>query len=136
MEDKRKISILIPYKIRDDKISVYLQKRSKNAKRLPDYFGFFGGGIEHGENPQEALVREIKEEMAFMPQGYEWLGEYEGERSIKYVFILGVDDDFEKKIEVLEGEYGKYFTEDEALHEPKLTEDDKRVLGDLYKKLK
>jgi hypothetical protein len=36
MEGKRKVSILIPYILAEGNISVYLQKRAKDAKRLPD----------------------------------------------------------------------------------------------------
>jgi len=133
MENKEKRSILIPYKIKDGRVLVYLQKRAKDARRLPDYFGFFGGEPEGEENPEEALEREIKEEMNFIPQTYKLLGKYDFGKSVKHIFIMEVDDNFENKIQVLEGEYGKYFSEDEALDEPKLIEEDKIVLRDLYK---
>lgn len=133
MVGRRKVSIFIPYKIRDGKILVYLQKRSKDATRLPDFFGFFGGGIENNESPEKALLREIVEEMNFKPSGYQLLGSF---WSFKYVFILEVEDDFEEKIKVLEGEFGKYFNEKEALGEPKLIEEDKAVLRYLYKFLR
>ena len=32
-------------------------------ERLPNYFGFWGGGTENNETPEEALLREIKEEL-------------------------------------------------------------------------
>jgi len=135
-QPKRLISILIPYRRDSDKFLVFLQKRSKDAKRLPDFFGFFGGGAENGENPEQALRREIIEETSFVPSGYTYLREYEFPRSIKSIFYLEVGDEFEKQIEVKEGEYGKYFTEDEALNEPKLIEEDKIVLRDLFSKLR
>ncbi|OGY45381.1 MAG: hypothetical protein A2744_04220 [Candidatus Buchananbacteria bacterium RIFCSPHIGHO2_01_FULL_44_11] len=134
MENKRQTSILIPYKIEGDKILVYLQKRSKDAKRSPDYFGFFGGGLENDENPEQALQREMREEINLVPAGYSFFGKYEFERSIKHIFILEVDDSFEQKIQILEGDYGRYFSEQEVSDEPKLIEEDKVVLGDLFKK--
>ncbi len=67
MAIKEKRSLLIPYKIKGGKILVYLQKRTKNASRLPGYFGFFCGKLEPKENPHKALEREIKEEMNFIP---------------------------------------------------------------------
>jgi len=133
MGNKEKRSILIPYKIKNDKVLVYLQKRAKDAKRLPDYFGFFGGEPENEENPEEALKREIKEEMNFIPENYELLGKYDFEKSVKHIFIMKVDDNFENKIQIFEGEYGKYFNEEETLNEPKLIEEDKIVLRDLYR---
>ena len=45
MENKREVSILIPYKIKNKKIFIYLQKRSMDRKILPGHFAFFGGKI-------------------------------------------------------------------------------------------
>ena len=131
MEDKRRVSVLIPFKIRQGKILVYLQKRSKDAPRLPDYFGFFGGGIEGNETSEEALRREIKEELDFTPIKYDFLGNYEFS-DVMYAYILEVDDDFEKGIKILEGEYGKFFSKENVLNEPKLIETDKLVLEHFY----
>ena len=132
MMEKRVISILVPYQIRDGVISVFLQKRSDTAQRLPGYFGFFGGGREGDENPDQTLRREIMEELKFVPEGYQHLGKYEFERSIKDIYFLEVDDDFERRITILEGDYGRYFNETDALNEQKLIEEDKAVLRDLF----
>lgn len=132
MEDKRKISILIPYKVVENEILVYLQKRSKDAKRLPDYFGFFGGGAENDENPEQALQREMNEEIGFVPTGYHFFKKYEFEKSTKNIFILEVPSGFEEKITILEGEYGKWFSRQEVLDEVKLIDEDKLVLQELY----
>lgn len=40
-----------------------LQKRDKAAARLPGYWGFFGGAVEKGESPEQAAIREAKEEL-------------------------------------------------------------------------
>lgn len=132
MEDKRKISILIPYKIKDGDILVYLQKRSDNAKRLPGLFGFFGGGREGNECPEEVLVREIKEEMDFIPKNFTHFKVYEFEKSIKDIFVIEADDTFENGVTILEGDYGRWFGENETLNEPKFIEEDKIVLEDFY----
>ena len=134
MEMKREVSILIPYKDQGGKILVYLQKRAKDATRLPDYFGFFGGGIEENENSEEALVREIQEELTYALDSYEFLGRYDFPRSILHAFYLEVDDNFENEIKIEEGEYGKYFSAEEVRNEQKLIETDKIVLEDLFKK--
>ena len=42
-----------------------LQERSTDAKRLPGYWGFFGGGIRLGESPLEAVEREAFEELSY-----------------------------------------------------------------------
>ena len=136
MQTKREVSTLIPYKFQDDKVLIYFQKKTKDAPRLLDHFGFFGGGIEEQETPEEALRREIKEELDFVPEGYEFLGKYESPRNINHMFTLKVGEDFEEQIMVLEGEYGIFFNEEEALSEPKLIDEDKEILRDFYKKLK
>ena len=99
---------------------------------MPDFFGFFGGGAENDENPEEALQREMKEEIGFVPDGYRHFKKYEFDRSTKDIFVVEVGDGFEDKVEILEGEYGRWFGEHEALGEPKLIEEDKIVLRDLY----
>ena len=45
--------------------SMLLQKRSMGAKRIPGYWGFFGGGIRDGESPLAAVVREAREEIGY-----------------------------------------------------------------------
>lgn len=136
MSEGRKISILIPYKIIEKEIFVFLQKRAKDAKRLPDHFGFFGGGLEGEEMPEEALLREMYEELDFVPEGYRFLDSYEFGPNLKHIYFLEAGDDFEDHITVFEGDYGKYFSEKEALDEPKFGEEDKVVLRDFYKLLK
>ena len=59
MMKKRDVAVLILHF--DGKI--LLQKRSKSAKRFPEKWGLFGGGIEEGECPETGLKREIKEEL-------------------------------------------------------------------------
>lgn len=40
-----------------------LQHRTEDAPRHPGYWGFFGGHIEEGETPEQAMIRETKEEL-------------------------------------------------------------------------
>lgn len=42
-----------------------IQKRSKNAKKLPGYWSFFGGAVEKNENPISAIKREALEEINY-----------------------------------------------------------------------
>lgn len=44
-----------------------LQHRDHDAPTYPDYWGFFGGAIEAGESPIEALRREAQEELRYDP---------------------------------------------------------------------
>lgn len=135
-EEKRKISMLIPYKIRDGVIWVFLQKRTEDAPWFAGYFGFFGGGREGNETPEQTLLREITEELNFTPQGYRWFDTYDFDTRLKDAYVLEVDDNFENTVQVNEGEYGKFLSEKETLDHPKIGDEDKLVLREFYKKLK
>ncbi|MGA7325842.1 MAG: NUDIX domain-containing protein, partial [Rhodomicrobium sp.] len=58
----RNVSVLALY---NDQKEILLQHRSKDAPRLPDHWAFFGGGIEGEESPEQALAREIYEELEY-----------------------------------------------------------------------
>lgn len=125
---KRRVSILIPYYVSEDGIRVFLQKRDKDAKRLPDYFGFFGGGIEEDESPESALKREIKEELGIEITDAKHFSRYEFYGSVLDVFTLPVQSDFGVKITLGEGQFGKFFNEGEILVEKLLIDQDKLIL--------
>jgi 8-oxo-dGTP diphosphatase len=46
-----------------------LQFRDGQAPRYPLTWSFFGGGVEEGENPLDAAIREIKQELAVAVRG-------------------------------------------------------------------
>src|SRR5690348_7786634 len=52
---------------------ILLQHRTNDAFRLPGYWAFFGGGIEKGGTPMEALIREIREELSYQVQNPNFL---------------------------------------------------------------
>ena len=133
--EQRKVSTLAPYKIKDGAIHIFLQKRDKNAKRAPGLFGFFGGGAKEEETPEEALLREIKEELDFIPQNLNHFGIYSHPEILMNLFVTKVDDNFEKQIKILEGEYGKWFNNQELLDEKDFIFRDLKILKELYQKL-
>lgn len=49
---------------------ILLQERDSHAPGGAAY-GFFGGGIEEGETPTQALLRELHEELEYRPSTYE-----------------------------------------------------------------
>jgi 8-oxo-dGTP pyrophosphatase MutT (NUDIX family) len=132
---KRKISVLAPYKIENNSIFIFLQKRSKDAKRAPGFFGFFGGGAEENETPEETLLREIKEELNYDLKSFNFFNKYETENVIMNLYTLRVNDDFEKEIKILEGDYGKWFDAESSLKKKDVIMGDFFILEELYKKL-
>ena len=56
-------ALLIIY---DDNLDFLMQIRSEDAPIMPSVIGFFGGGIENGELPHEAAIRESNEELGFV----------------------------------------------------------------------
>lgn len=67
----------------DDEGRILLQDRSDMSK-YGEEWGYFGGKIEHGETKEEALEREIREELEFSLSSYTYLGRYQGTgRSLK-----------------------------------------------------
>ena len=58
-DDALEGALLMPF---DRQGRVYLQFRDHGAPRHPGKWGFFGGGIEAGEGPLDAVLREFEEE--------------------------------------------------------------------------
>lgn len=58
--------------VRDGK--VLLAKRSPHRKNYPDLWSFPGGHVETGESLEQALVREVREEMAVQPTVFRKIG--------------------------------------------------------------
>jgi 8-oxo-dGTP diphosphatase len=102
----------------NDKGEILLYKRdNKPGIPFPMHWDLFGGHLEEGETPEEALVREVKEELNYDLRDYKFYKKYEcyeGDAypNIKYIytgkFNLPVDE-----ITLLEGEYPRYFSREE-----------------------
>lgn len=60
---RKDVSIILLY---DQQKKILMQHRTKDAPRFPDHWGFFGGSIEKGENPKEAILREVLEELNYI----------------------------------------------------------------------
>ena len=58
----RVVSVVILY---DTEGRILLQHRTKDAPTFPNYWAFFGGGLEEGETPEQAVRRESLEELAY-----------------------------------------------------------------------
>ena len=108
LKEKRQISLLIPYRWNDGVLEFFLQKRDANAPVHAKIFSMFGGGFEEGEDMLTALKRELQEELEYEARNAEYFCRFETSRSVANVFIEEVPSDFESKVTVHEGEYGKF----------------------------
>lgn len=80
---------------RNNKLLIYLRD-DKPSIPFPNHWDLFGGIIEPGETPEQALVREIKEEIGIDLESYTFFAAYdcvEGDvkPNKKYVFYATVD---------------------------------------------
>ena len=133
---KRKAN-LIPYRFIENHFEFYLSHRSKNAKQYPDNWSFWGGGIEENETPEDAMNREIQEELNWKPDEYKLLGTYHDSMpNEKHIFFTKVNNDFENQIEIHESQGGKFFTIQNIETEDGIIFEDKKPLFDLVSLLK
>ena len=82
----RKGSVIIFY---DENKRILLQDR-KEITKTGEEWGFFGGGIEKTETPEQAILRETKEELNFDLKDFKYIGEYKGQLSENTILDLFV----------------------------------------------
>ena len=123
----RDVSVLILYTLTGH---ILLQHRTNDALRLPGYWAFFGGGIEQGENPTEALKREIREELSYLVQNPEFFlaqkvrDEENDYDNRKYVFVEEYQG---QSLQLGEGQAMGWFLPDET-HALKMADHDRFVV--------
>ena len=97
-------------------ILLYLRDNKPDIP-FPDYWDLIGGHLEEGETPEEALIREVKEELNIDLVDYTFYKKYEcltGDAypNIKYVYSGYINLPIEE-ITLLEGDHPQFFTRDE-----------------------
>ena len=95
---------------------LYLQKRPEWKDIQPGKWDTaVGGHIDYGETPEEALVREVREELGITSFTPEWIGMYvfesQRERELVYVHCTIYDGQICPSNEELDG--GRFWTEEE-----------------------
>ena len=88
----------------DDQERVALQLREPDRDLNPDRWSVFGGHIEKGETPDQAAIREIKEELSIdlSPIKLESLGRFMRENHAFNIFIYSVSSELDQ-VELKEG---------------------------------
>jgi len=141
----RNVAVVIFY---DNNKRILLQDR-RGISKLGEEYGFFGGEIDKGETPEQAIVRETKEELDFDLKEYKYVGEYSYEikDSLKKkfanfdfdivlckVFIAPLDDP--SKFKQKEGKNMRLFSLDEAEKLKMVSNGDIEIVRKLKKVLK
>ena len=81
--------------LRDKKERILLQKRDNRAPKNPGMWGFFGGRVEDGESPEQALTREALQELSLENVKFKFFGRYKIKESDglneKFLFVAPLD---------------------------------------------
>jgi 8-oxo-dGTP diphosphatase len=90
---------------------------NKPSIPFPDHWDLIGGHVEEGETPEQALVREVKEELDIDLKEYTFYKKYEcltgdAYENIKYIYTGRINIPIEE-ITLLEGVRPQYFTREE-----------------------
>jgi len=95
-----------------------LYKRdNKPGIPFPGYWDLIGGHVEEGETPEQALVREVKEEIDIDLKEFDFYKKFEcltgdAYENIKYIYTGKINIPVEK-IRLLEGDRPQYFSREE-----------------------
>ena len=111
----KKIAAII---LENDKGEFLLYLRdNKPGIPFPNHWDLIGGHVEEGETPEEALIREYKEELGLDLSEYEFYKKYEcltgdAYENIKYIYSGKLNVPLEE-ITLLEGVRPQYFSREE-----------------------
>lgn len=96
----------------NDNKEILLQLRDEYAERNPNKWGFFGGAIDEGESPGQAVIREAKEELGYATRNPQLiLTENMPNDGTKHLFIERFDDT--QTLHLGEGKAMQWFSLDE-----------------------
>lgn len=91
------------------KLLIYLRD-DKPGISFPNHWDLFGGHVDEGETPEQALVRELKEELNLDITDYQFYKTFESTNetkpNTKFVFIVKINQDA-NELTLYEGQYLK-----------------------------
>lgn len=84
---------------------------------FPNHWDLIGGHVEEGETPEEALIREYREELGLELNNYKFYKEFlclkgDAFENIKYIYTGKINIPVEE-INLYEGQYVRYFKKEE-----------------------
>ena len=96
---------------------LFALRDNKSWIPFPNHWDLIGGHVEVGETPEEALIREVKEELDIELKDYTFYKEFvclEGDayENIKYIYSAKINIPIEE-ITLYEGQRAQYFTKEE-----------------------
>ena len=129
----RSVAVFI---LQDNRGRVLLQHKAKDSKVLPNQWAFFGGGIDKGETPEQAVRREAKEELGIELKNIDFLGRYVSPFEVglweQFVFIGNLTHPLEKlKRQQTEGQGIGLFAREE-LEGLRLNKHIRKILNDAF----
>jgi len=107
----KKIAAII---LENDRGEILLSLRdNKPGIPFPQHWDLIGGHVEEGETPEEALIREVKEELNYDLTEYKFFRKYnclggDAYPNIKYIYSGKINLPIEQ-ITLLEGERPQFF---------------------------
>ena len=80
---------------RESRLLIYLRDNKPDIP-FPDHWDFFGGHVEEGETPEQAMVREVKEELGIDLGQWKFFRKYiceEGDvyPNVKHIYWAKID---------------------------------------------
>ncbi|MBT3814391.1 NUDIX domain-containing protein [Candidatus Woesearchaeota archaeon] len=112
---------------------VLLNLRDRDHPENPHVWAFLGGGVDKGETEEEALLREVKEEIDYELKEYKKIKEVFLEKIGKRIFYVGKIDKEINELTLREGEEIKFFNYEET-KEIKINKLHLEVLKKIYEK--
>lgn len=131
---KPKVALIVLY---DSEKKFLLQHRSRDAKLLPEYWAFFGGGVKIEETPEDAIRREAYEELNLELKAPQLVieqdfreGDLDGQM---YVYIEAISDD--KSILKLQEGQGWGWYKEQEMGDLKMIERDRQIIRSISRYL-
>jgi len=128
------VALIIPY---DADNRFLLQHRTADAKLLPGHWAFFGGGLEPGETPFDAVRREAMEEINFEIEKPELALEQDFQEGLTkghlFIFIEQFTGN-KNKLKLSEGQNWGWFNQKEVAG-LKMIPRDREIINKISKRL-